>query len=126
MTVRPATSTPRPLPREREYAEKNIQLSLADAVATHAMNDIGSGQAPATTIQINEAPLARRKSIQRKERETDPRLATLVRIRTLCVEIQKLGDVIALGADIELLDLMRNEAASLSAQIKQVEGQWAQ
>lgn len=110
--VHPATSTPRPLPRKREQAEKRPRLSLAGAVATNAANDNGSGLAPATTIQTDEAPLARRKSIQRKGSESDSRLATLARIDALRVEIRKLVDEVALGADIELLDLMRDEVGS--------------
>lgn len=110
--VRPATSTPRPLPRKREQAEKRPRLSLAGAVATNAANDNGSGLAPATTIQTDEAPLARRKAIQTKESESDARLATRARIDALRVEIRKLVDEVALGADIELLDLIRDEVGS--------------
>jgi hypothetical protein len=110
--VRPAISTPRLLPRKREAAGKRPQLSIAGAIANHAANDNGCGLAPAATIQTNEAPLARRKTIQKKESESDSRLATLARIDALRIEIRKLVDVVALGADIELLDLMRDEVGS--------------
>ena len=116
MTVRPAISTPRQLPRKREHAEKRPRLSLAGAVPAHASNDDvnSNGLAPAKAIQTNEAPLARRKAIQTKESESDSRLANLARIDAVRIEIRKLVDEIALGADIELLDLMRDEVGSYS------------
>ena len=99
MIVRPATSTPRPLPRKRGQAEKRPQLSLAGAVANQAANDNGSGLAPATTIQT-------------KERESDNRLANLAQIDALRIAIRSLVEQVSLGADIELLDLMRDEVGS--------------
>ncbi len=116
MTVRPAISTPRPLPRKREAADKRPRLSLAVAVPAHASNDDinSSGLAPAKTIQTNEAPLSRRKAIQTKGSESDSRLANLARIDAIRIEIRKLVEAIALGADIELLDLMRDEVGSYS------------
>jgi hypothetical protein len=116
MTVRPAISTPRPLPRKREAADKRPRLSLAGAVPAHASNDDvnSSGLTPAKAIQINEAPLARRKAIQKKGSESDSRLANRARIDAIRIEIRKLVDEIALGADIELLDLMRDEVGSYS------------
>ncbi|EIF32554.1 hypothetical protein BCh11DRAFT_00282 [Burkholderia sp. Ch1-1] len=116
MTVRPAISTPRPLPRKREASDKRPRLSLAGAVPAHASNDDvnSSGLAPAQAIQKDEAPLARRKPIQIDEGQSDSRLATLARIEVLRIEIRKLTEVIALGADIELLDLMRDETGSYS------------
>ncbi|MFM0736787.1 hypothetical protein PQQ51_06035 [Paraburkholderia xenovorans] len=116
MTVRPAISTPRQLPRKREAADKRPRLSLAGAVPAHASNDDvdSSGLAPAKTIQTNEAPLARRKAIQKKGSESDARLANLARIDAIRTEIRKLVDAVALGADIELLDLMRDEVGSFS------------
>ena len=103
MTVRPAISTPRPLPRKREHAEKRPRLSLAGVVPAHASNDdvSSSGRAPAKAIQKNEG-------------QSDSRLTTLARIEALRVEIRQLASVIALGADIELLDLMRDELGSYS------------
>ena len=116
MTVLPATSTPRPLPRKRGAADKRPRLSLAGAVPAQASNDDvnSSGLAPAKAIQTNEAPLARRKAIQTKESESDSRLANRARIDAIRIEIRKLVDEIALGADIELLDLMRDEVGSYS------------
>lgn len=116
MTVRPAISTPRPLPRQREAADKRPRLSLAGAVPAHASNDDvnSSGLAPAKAIQTNEAPLARRKAIQTKESESDSRLANRARIEAVRNEIRQLVDEISLGADIELLDLMRDEVGSYS------------
>jgi len=116
MTARPATSTPRPLPHKREATDKRPRLSLAGAVPAQASNDDvdSSGLTPAEAIQIDEAPLARRKTIQKKESESDTRLATIARIGALRLEIRKLVEVIALGADIELLDLMRDEVGSYS------------
>ncbi|SHK32551.1 hypothetical protein [Paraburkholderia terricola] len=116
MTARPAISTPRPLPRKREAADRRPRLSLAGAVPAQASNDDvnSSGLTPAKAIQIDEAPLARRKTIQKKEGESDTRLATIARIEALRLEIRKLVEVIALGADIELLDLMRDEVGSYS------------
>ncbi|MDR6408529.1 UNVERIFIED_ORG: hypothetical protein ABIC62_001919 [Burkholderia sp. 1595] len=116
MTALPATSTPRPLPRKREAADRRPRLSLAGAVPAQASNDDvnSSGLTPAKAIQIDEAPLARRKTIQKKESESDTRLATIARIEALRLEIRKLVEVIALGADIELLDLMRDEVGSYS------------
>lgn len=116
MTVRAAISTPRQLPRKREAADKRPRLSLAGAVPAHASNDDvnSSGLAPAKAIQKDEAPLARRKPIQTDEGQSESRLATLARIEVLRDEIRKLTEVIALGADIELLDLMRDETGSYS------------
>jgi hypothetical protein len=73
MTVRPATSTPHPLPRKREPVDKRPRLSLAGAFPTHASNgeDNSSGLTPAKAIQKDEAPLTRRKTIQTKESESD-------------------------------------------------------
>jgi hypothetical protein len=112
MIARPATSTPRPLPRKREPAGKHLQPSIAGAIADRAANNNGSRIAPATTIQTNEAPLTRRKTIQKEERESDSRLAKLARIDALRTEIRALVEQIALDADIELLDLMRDEVGS--------------
>lgn len=116
MIVRPAISTPCPLPRKREAADKRPRLSLAGAVPAHASNDDvnSSGLAPAKAIQTNEAPLSRRKTIQTKGSESDSRLANRARIDAIRIEIRKLVDEIALGADIELLDLMRDEVGSYS------------
>lgn len=116
MTVRPATSTPRQLPRKREAADKRPRLSLAGAVPAHASNDDvnSSGLTPAKTIQKDKAPRARRKPIQTNEGQSDPRLTNLARLDALRIEIRLLVDVIARGADVQLLDLMRDETGSYS------------
>lgn len=116
MTVRAAISTLRQLPRKREARDKRPRLSLAGAVPALASSDDVNNSAltPANAIQISEAPLSLRKSIQTKESESDSRLANLARIDAIRVEIRKLVEVIALGADIELLDLMRDEVGSYS------------
>lgn len=129
MTVRPAISTPRPLPRKREPADKRPRLSLAGVVPTHTSNDDvnSSGLAPAKSIQTNETPLAQRKTIQTKESESDTRLANLARIDAVRIEIRKLVEGITLGADIELLDLMRDEVGSYSRHKAAQEGRtWAE
>ncbi|WP_348638413.1 hypothetical protein [Paraburkholderia sp. D15] len=112
----PAISTPRPPPRKRDAADKRPKLTPTGVVPAHASNDdfSSTGLAPAKAIQTNEAPVARRKANQTKEGESDSRLANRTRIDTIRVEIRKLVDEIALGADIELLDLMRDEVGSYS------------
>ncbi|MFM0407479.1 hypothetical protein [Paraburkholderia dipogonis] len=116
MTVHAPISTPRPLPRKRGAADKRLRLSVAGAVPAQASNDDvnSNGLTPAKAIQTNEAPLARRKAIQRKGSESVTRLANLARIDAIRIEIRKLVDEIALEADIELLDLMRDEVGSYS------------
>jgi hypothetical protein len=112
--VRPAISTPRPLPRKREPADKRPQLSLAGAVPAHPSNDdVNCGRlAPANAIQNDETPLTRRRTIQMNEGQSDSRLATLAQINAIRHEIRQLVDVVVHGADIELLDLMRDEVGS--------------
>ncbi|SOE69994.1 hypothetical protein SAMN05446635_3676 [Burkholderia sp. OK233] len=114
--VRPAISTPRPLPRKREPADKRPRLSLAVAVPAHASDDHinCSGLTPAIEIQTDEAPLTQRKAIQMNEGQMDSRLSTLARIDAIRHEIRQLVDVVVHGADIELLDLMRDEVGSYS------------
>ncbi|WP_322789544.1 hypothetical protein [Paraburkholderia caribensis] len=114
--VRPATSTPCPLPRKREHAATRPRRPVAGAVSAHTSNgDVNSsGLTPIKAIRKDEAPLARRKPIQTNEGQSDSRLATLARITALRIEIRQLIEVIALGADIELLDLMRDEVGSYS------------
>jgi hypothetical protein len=103
MTVRPAISTPRPLPRKREAANKRPRLSLAGAGPAHASND-----------DVNSSGLPPAKAIQTKGSESDSRLANRARIDAIRVEIRKLVEIIVQGADIELLDLMRDEAGTYS------------
>ena len=114
MTLSAALSTPRPLPREREHAGKRIRLSLAGAVPAHTADIDGnsSGLSPAKTIQVNEVPLARHKPIQTKKGQSASRLANLPRLDALRVEIRSLIESVVLCADIELLDLMRDEIGS--------------
>ena len=116
MTVLPATSTPRPLPRKREPAARRPRRSLAGAVPAHAPNDDvnSSGRAPAKAIQKGEAPLARRKSIQTNEGQSDSRLATLARIAALRLELRLLIEHVAHGADIGLLDVICEEKGCFS------------
>jgi hypothetical protein len=112
--VRPAISTPRPLPRKREPADKRPRLSLAGAVPAHASNDnINCGGLTLTNaIQKDEAPLTRRKTIQMNASQSDSRLATLAQINAIRHEFRQLVAVVVHGADIELLDLMRDEGGS--------------
>jgi hypothetical protein len=109
----PAASTPLPLPREREPKTKRPRLALAASAELHIEGE-GSGLAPAKAIQTNEATRARRNPIQLNEDQSDPRLVTLARIERVRIEIRELVDVVVLGADIELLDLMRDETGSYS------------
>jgi hypothetical protein len=101
--VRPAISTPRPLPRKREPADKRARLSLAGAVPAHASND-----------DVNCGVLTPANAIQKDEGQSDSRLATLAQINAIRHEIRHLVDVVVHGADIELLDLMRDEVGSYS------------
>lgn len=116
MMVPPATSTPHPLPRKREPAGARSRHSRAGAVPAQTSSDNVniSGLTPAKAIQKDEAPLSRRRPIQMNEGQSDSRLATLARIAALRLEIRQLTEVIAHGADIELLDLMRDEIGSFS------------
>ncbi|NIF81594.1 hypothetical protein F3J20_30200 [Paraburkholderia sp. Cy-641] len=114
MTLLPATSTPRPLPRKRESAEQRPRLSLAGAVPAQTADNGGSNSGHSPAIQTNKAPHARRKPIQMNEGQSDSRLAALARLDALRIELRRLAADIALGADIELLDLMRDEIGSYS------------
>lgn len=114
MTLSAAPSTPRPLPRQRGDEERRPRLSLAGAVPAHStsVDAERSGLTPA--IQKEEAPRTRRKQIQTNEATPDTRRGHLARLDALRVEIRALVDEIALGADIDLLDLMRDEVGSYS------------
>jgi hypothetical protein len=90
----------------REHTDTRSRHSRAFAV--------NNGLAPAKAIKTDEAPLSRRKAIQTIEGQSDARLATLARIDALRLEIRQLVEGIALSADIELLDLMRDEIGSYS------------
>ncbi|WP_197732797.1 hypothetical protein [Paraburkholderia pallida] len=100
MTLSTAISTPCPLPRQRGDAEERPRLSLAGAVPAQPahVKDNGDGLLP--SIQKNEAPSDRR--------------GNLSRLEAFSIEIRSLAEAIVLGADIELLDLMRDEVGSYS------------
>ena len=114
MTPHPAASTPRPLPRKREPGEKHLRLAHAGAVPAQQSNSEGEGSGLSPAIQKKEAPRARRKAIQMNEGQSVSRLANLARIEALRIEIRELASVVALAADVELLDLMRDETGSYS------------
>ena len=114
MTPSPALSTLRPLPRKRESAEKRPRLSLAGAVPAQPSNGNVNSSGLTPAIQKDEAPLARRKPIQMNEARSDSRPGHLSRINALRIEIRSLVEAVVLGADVELLDLMRDEVGSYS------------
>lgn len=113
MNSRPALSTPRPLPRKREHAKKRPAIALASVNGTSMQSDIG-GLTPATAIQKDEAPLARRKPIQTKEALADTCQGKLARLDAVRIEIRALITDISHAADVELLDLMADEAGSFA------------
>ncbi|MGS0974730.1 hypothetical protein [Burkholderia glumae] len=113
MTPRPATSTPRPLPRKREHAKKRPAIALASVNGTSMQSD-NDGLTPVKTIQKDEAPLARRKPVQMNEALADTRQGTLARLDALRIEIRALIVDISHAADVELLDLMADEIGSFA------------
>ncbi|MFJ1212279.1 hypothetical protein [Burkholderia pyrrocinia] len=113
MTLRPALSTPRPLPRKRECGKERPAIALASVNGT-AMQSDGDGLTPATAIQKDEAPLARRKPIQTNEALADTRQGRLARLDALRIEIHDLVTEISHTADVELLDLMADEIGSFA------------
>lgn len=113
MTPRPALSTPRPLPRKREHAKKRPAIALASVNGTSTQSD-NSGLTPATAIQKDETPLARRKPIQTNEALADTRQGRLARFDALRIEIRALISEISHAADVELLDLMADEIGSFA------------
>jgi hypothetical protein len=137
--MRSAISTPHPLAQERQHAGKRGTLGKLRAVPACASNrddgsngltpvqtiqtmevdplarpDKGNGLAPAKTIQKDDAPPPRQTAIQKNGGESQTRLAMFARIDALRIEIRKLIEDVALAADIELLDLMRDEVGSYS------------
>ncbi|WP_319001749.1 hypothetical protein [Burkholderia cepacia] len=110
---RPALSTPRPLPRKREHAKKRPAIALASVNGTSMRSDNG-GLTPATAIQKDEAPLARRNPIQTNEALADTRQGKLPRLDALRIEIRALITEISHAADVELLDLMADEIGSFA------------
>lgn len=113
MTPRPALSTPRPLPRKREHAKKRPAIALASVNGTSMQSD-NVGLTPATAIQKDEAPLARRKPIQTNEALADTRQGKLARLDALRIEIRALITEISHAADVELLDLMADQIGSFA------------
>ena len=137
--MRSAISPPHPLAQERQHAGRRGTLGKLRAVPAHASNrdgcsggltpaqtiqtlevdpltrpDNGNGLTTAKTIQNDDAPLTRRTTIQKDEGESKTRLAMFARIDALRIEVRKLSEDVALAADIELLDLMRDELGSYS------------
>ncbi|MDN7561092.1 hypothetical protein [Burkholderia orbicola] len=113
MTPRPALSTPRPLPRKREHAEKRPTIALASVNGT-SMQSNNDGLTPENAIQKDNAPLARRKPIQTNETLADTRQGRLARFDALRIEIRALITEISHAADVELLDLMADELGSFA------------
>ncbi|WP_208609050.1 hypothetical protein [Burkholderia stagnalis] len=113
MTSRPALSTPRPLPRKREHAKKRPAIALACVNGTSMQSDCG-GLTPAKAIEKDEAPLARRKPIQKNEALAEIRQGRLARLDALRIQIRSLITEISHAADIELLDLMADEIGSFT------------
>ncbi|MGU7853223.1 hypothetical protein ACV22X_10785 [Burkholderia orbicola] len=113
MTSRPALSTPRPLPRKREHAEKRPAIALASVNGT-SMQSNNDGLTPEKAIQKDKAPLARRKPIQTNEALADTRQGKLARLDCLRIEIRTLITDISHAADVELLDLMADEIGSFA------------
>ncbi|WP_367189674.1 hypothetical protein [Burkholderia sp. Ed8] len=113
MTSRPAFSTPRPLPRKREYAKKRPAIALASVNGTSTQADCDE-LTLAKAVQKDEAPLVRRKPIKTNEALADTRQGWLARLDALRLEIRALITEISHAADIELLDLMADEIGSFA------------
>jgi hypothetical protein len=113
MTMLAAASTPHPLSRQRGDADKRPRLALASAVPAQPSKSKGTNNGLSPAIQKKEAPRARHKAIQTNEAPSDRR-GNLARIKALSIEIRSLTEAIVIGADVELLDLMRNEVGSYS------------
>ncbi|WP_244255708.1 hypothetical protein [Burkholderia vietnamiensis] len=111
MNPRPALSTPRPLPRKRAHAKKRPAIALASVNGTSMRSD---GLSPAKAIQKDQAPLTRRKPIQRNEALAETRQGRLMRLDALRIEIRALITEISHAADVELLDLMADEIGSFA------------
>ncbi|WP_244130012.1 MULTISPECIES: hypothetical protein [Burkholderia] len=69
---------------------------------------------PVKAIQKDEAPPARRKSIQTNEAFADTRPGRLARLDALRIEIRALITDISHAADVELLDLMVDEIGAFA------------
>ncbi|WP_321885012.1 hypothetical protein [Burkholderia cenocepacia] len=113
MILRPALSTPRPLPRKREHTKKRPAIALASVNGTSMQYDC-NGLTPAKAIPKDEAPLARRKPIQTNEALADTRQGRLARFDALRIAIRALITEISHAADVELLGLMAGENESFA------------
>ncbi|MBJ9616274.1 hypothetical protein KTE49_11910 [Burkholderia multivorans] len=113
MILRPALSTPRPLPRKRENVMKRATMALASANDTSTRSD-SSGPTPAEAIQKDEAPLARRTPIQTNKALMDTTQGRLARLDALRSEVRALITEISRAADVELLDLMVDEIGAFA------------
>lgn len=111
MTPRLALSTPRPLSRKREHGKQRTAIALA-SVDCKAIDTEKRGRAPAKAIQKDEAPRARRKPIQVNDASADARRGRAERIEALRATIRDLVVEISHAADVELLDLMADDAGS--------------
>ncbi|MBU9207795.1 hypothetical protein C6Q35_06585 [Burkholderia multivorans] len=78
------------------------------------MRSDSSGLTPAKAIQNDEAPLARRKSIQTNEALSDARQCRFARLEALRIEIRSLVVEISHAADVDLLDVMADEVGSFA------------
>ncbi|KVL54528.1 hypothetical protein WT01_00485 [Burkholderia cepacia] len=78
------------------------------------MRSDNGGLTPATAIQKDEAPLARRNPIQTNKTLADTRQGKLPRLDALRIEIRALITEISHAADVELLDLMADEIGSFA------------
>ncbi|KVE63466.1 hypothetical protein WI96_17635 [Burkholderia vietnamiensis] len=65
-------------------------------------------------MQKDQAPLTRRKPIQRNEALAETRQGRLMRLDALRIEIRTLITEISHAADVELLDLMADEIGSFA------------
>jgi hypothetical protein len=112
----PGHFCPTPAAAKAGTREKRGSLGKLRAAPAHSSNsnDKSNGLTPADAIQKDDAPLARRTAIQTNEGESKTRPAMFARIDSLRIEIRKLAEDVALAADIELLDLMRDEIGSYS------------
>ncbi|HDR9028727.1 TPA: hypothetical protein QDB14_002926 [Burkholderia vietnamiensis] len=70
------------------------------------------GRTPAKAIQKDEAPRARRKPIQVNDASADARRGRAERIEALRATIRDLVVEISHAADVDLLDLMADDAGS--------------
>lgn len=114
MTLSAAPSTQQPLSRQRDNGTERLRLSVAADVPAQRQEVDGKCERPSPSVQSNEAPRMRRKPIRTNETLSETRQGNLARIQMLGAEICRLTETVVLGADIELLDLMRDEVGSYS------------